>query len=74
VWSNGIVERQVSADAGAGLGDGRVGVEIHLSYFTERQRRSTNTLSRQQPLPSMLMAIFSRRRAAVNAVLVNCDP
>lgn len=33
VWPNGIVEVEVLADAGAGLGDGRVGVEVHLFVF-----------------------------------------
>ena len=63
-----IVERQIAADRGAGLADRAIGPQVDLLVFTERHRRSTNTLSRQPPRPSMLIAIC---RTAVNAMLVN---
>lgn len=33
MWSNDIVGVEVSADAGADLGDGRIGVELNLFVF-----------------------------------------
>ena len=53
-----IEELEVTTEAGA---DGRHGL-VRMqgetsSYLTERQSRSTNTLSRQQPWPSMLIWI-----------------
>ena len=44
------------------------------SYLTERQSRSTNTLSRHAPLPSMLMAMALSVNKPVNSVLVNWLP
>ncbi len=52
-----VVERQISADRGAGPGDAVVGFRYTSSYLTDRQSRSTKTLSRQAPLPSMLITI-----------------
>src|SRR5258706_4886713 len=44
------------------------------SYLTLRHNRSTNTLSRQAPLPSMLMAIPFLINTPVNAAPVNWLP
>jgi hypothetical protein len=44
------------------------------SYFTVRQKRSMNTLSRHAPFPSMLMAMSFPMRSSVNASLVNWLP
>src|SRR4051795_2425287 len=44
------------------------------SYLTDRQSRSTNTLSRQAPRPSMLIAMALSISWPVNAVLVNWLP
>jgi len=44
------------------------------SYLSERQTRSTKTLSMQRPLPSMLMVIAAPRSTLVNASAVNCEP
>ena len=44
------------------------------SSFTPRQKRSTKTLSRQAPFPSMLIAISLRMRTPVNAAPENCEP
>ena len=44
------------------------------SYLTLRQRRSTNTLSTQRPLPSMLMATAWALSTVVNALDVNWAP
>ena len=41
------------------------------SYFTVRHKRSTKTLSRQQPLPSMLIRIPWALSTPVNSALVN---
>jgi hypothetical protein len=42
--------------------------------LTERQSRSTKTLSRQAALPSMLIAMALSRSRPVNAALVNWLP
>jgi hypothetical protein len=42
--------------------------------LTDRQSRSTNTLSRHAPLPSMLMAMALSVSRPVNAALVNWLP
>jgi hypothetical protein len=42
--------------------------------LTDRHNRSTNTLSRQQPLPSMLMAMPLSLKRPVNSLLVNWLP
>jgi len=62
--SNGpsaIVKIQIPANRSARLADTGVGLEIDLFVLTDFQIRSTKTLSRQEPLPSMLiaMALFS---------------
>jgi len=40
----------------------------------DRQSRSTKTLSRQEPLPSMLMAMPALSSTLVKSWLVNCEP
>jgi hypothetical protein len=40
----------------------------------DRQSRSMKTFSRQEPLPSMLMAVSALRRTSVKTVLVNWLP
>jgi len=42
--------------------------------LTLRHSRSTKTLSRHAPLPSMLMAILFLANTPVNAAPVNCEP
>jgi hypothetical protein len=44
------------------------------SYLTLRQSRSRKTLSRQAPLPSMLMAMPLLASTPVKAEPVNCKP
>ena len=44
-----------------------------LSYFTERHSRSTLTLSRHRPLPSMLIATSAARRTSRKLSLVYCE-
>src|SRR6516164_11254240 len=44
------------------------------SYLTLRHRRSTNTLSRQAPLPSMLIAMPWSTSTPVKAAPMNCEP
>jgi hypothetical protein len=66
-----IVEVEAAANRCARLRHTAVGSEIHLPYLTLRHSRSTKTLSRQAPLPSMLMAIAFLIRTSVNAVPVN---
>ncbi len=71
------VQRQVRSDIGhadAGLGHGLVGVEVHFSYLIDRQSRSTKTLSRHAPLPSIEMAISAFFSTAVKSIEVNCEP
>ena len=47
---------------------------LQWMYFTLRHSRSTNTLSRQAPLPSMLMPMPRFFRMSVNSALVNWLP
>jgi hypothetical protein len=42
--------------------------------LTDRQSRSIKTLSRHEPLPSMLMAMPLLRSTLVNSALVNWLP
>jgi hypothetical protein len=56
-----IEELEIAREPGPDVRDGLIAVQVHLSDLTERQSRSTNTLSRQQPLPSMLISICRRR-------------
>ena len=51
------------------LGYRIVGPQVHFLHLTDRQSRSTNTLSRHAPRPSMLMAMALSVSAPVNAVL-----
>jgi|ERR1700733_14547160 len=44
------------------------------TYLTLRHGRSTNTLSRQAPLPSMLIAMPLSASTPVKAAPVNCEP
>ena len=54
VWSSAVVKVQVTADR-ARLGHADPAGRYTSSYLTLRQSRSTKTLSRQAPLPSMLI-------------------
>lgn len=47
---------------------------IACNQAGRRQNRSTNTLSRQAPLPSIEMAISAFFSTAVKSMDVNCDP
>jgi hypothetical protein len=62
MWSSAVVEADVLADGSPGLGHRVVGSEIYL-YLNDRQSRSTKTLSRHEPLPSMLMAMLLDQHA-----------
>ena len=44
------------------------------SYFTLRHSRSTNTVSRQQPVPSLLIWRSGSFRSPVHSRLVNWHP
>src|SRR5258706_12594281 len=56
--SAAVVEVEIAADRRAGLADAVVGPQINLLVFDAAPySRSTNTLSRQAPLPSMLIAM-----------------
>lgn len=75
MWASAIIKGgQISANADAGLGHGLIGVEVDFLVFDQRQSRSTNTLSRQAPLPSIEMAISAFFNTAVKSIEVNCDP
>ena len=69
-----IVELEVAADRGAGLADAVVGAQIDLLVFDAAPQPLTNTLSRQAPLPSILMAMPWPTSALVKAAPVNCEP
>ena len=70
MWSSAVVEDEVLADGSPGLGHRVVGSEIYLLVLTDRQSRSTKTLSRHEPLPSMLMAMPFLINTPVNSALV----
>ena len=57
MWAPCVVEVEVTADRSAGLADAVVALQIYLLVLTVRHSRSTKTLSRQAPLPSMLIAM-----------------
>ena len=67
MWPRFIIETTIPTNRCSGLPDAAVGAQINLQVH----RRSTTTLSRQAPLPSMLMSIFSRNSTPVKAMLVN---
>ena len=73
---SGIVKAvDISADGGPCLRDTGVGPRYTSSYLMVRHRRSTKTLSRQAPFPSMLILIsFLRSSRPVKAMLVNWEP
>ena len=54
--SSPVVKVEISTNRASRLTDGFVGLQTS-SYLTLFQSLSTNTLSRQAPLPSMLMAM-----------------
>jgi hypothetical protein len=63
---DGIGGCQVPSDAGAGLGDRGVCIEIHLLVFHRApEPLPTNTLSHQRPCSFMRMAILASRRCFV---------
>src|SRR6516162_6929835 len=69
-----IVELEVAHKRDSHLLGSLVGVEVMLSYFTLRHSRSTNTLSIQRPLPSMLMRTPLAASTAVKFSSVNWLP
>ncbi len=71
MWAPGVVEIQVAAEVGSASATPSLARKYASSYFTVHQRRSIKTLSRQEPRPSMLIAIRFSCNRAVNAVLVN---
>ena len=52
-----VEEIQIPSDQPPSLGDRFIRPQIDLLYFNDRHRRSTKTLSRHAPRPSMLIAI-----------------
>jgi hypothetical protein len=74
VRSTAVVEFQISADRVRASATLSYALMYTSSYFTVRQKRSMNTLSRHEPFPSMLMAMPFPMRSSVNASLVNWLP
>jgi hypothetical protein len=69
VGSHGAPDRSPS------LGDAAIGAQVDLLVLHRPpESRSTKTLSRQAPLPSLLMAILTSFSALMKAMLVNCEP
>src|SRR6202048_390562 len=66
-----IVEAEPGANAGLGLGDRRIGIEVDFLVFEAPPHRSTKMLSMQRPLPSMLIVISWRFKVPVKSSLVN---
>jgi hypothetical protein len=62
------------ADRDARLAEGVVALRSISLYLIDRQSRSTKTLSRQEPLPSMLMATPASISTLVKSWLVNGEP
>jgi hypothetical protein len=71
--SAAVVEVQAIADRTARLADSHRPSDTP-PHLTLRYSRSTNTLSREAPLPSMLIAMPLAASTPAKAVLVNCDP
>jgi hypothetical protein len=69
-----VVEVEIATQGGACLADAVVGPQIDLLVFDDRHSRSTKTLSRNAPRPSMLMAMPLAASRPVKAELVNCEP
>ena len=70
--SRGVVPVQMPVDACTRGASRFVGVQVHLSsHFTVRHSRSTNTLSRHAPRPSMESLQPRPRTAVVNSAAVN---
>jgi len=64
------VEVDVAVKRSSRLVDAVIGLRHNSSYLTLRQKRSRNTtLSRHEPLPSMLIAIWCSTRTSVKARL-----
>lgn len=74
VTAPGVIEFKVASQSLTQFGGRLVGTQYTSAYLTLCHRRSTITLSIQQPLPSMLMAIPWSLSTPVNASEVNCDP
>ncbi len=74
VRPSAVVKVQIAADRLPRLADAVVGPQVDLLYLTLRHSRSTNTLSRQAPLPSMLMAMPLAVSTPMKAWPVNCEP
>ena len=55
--STAVVEVQVAADRTAGLADAIIGLQIYLLIFKLSPQPLNQELSRQAPLPSMLIAM-----------------
>jgi hypothetical protein len=66
-----VVEAEDAFQAGVGLDLGLVAPEVDSSYLTVRQSRSTKTLSRQRPLPSIESFTPSANSGWVNSAEVN---
>ena len=69
-----VVEGDVAADRLPCFADAFIGVQIDFSYLMVRQKRSTKTLSRHAPLPSMLIEMPLSSSTLVNSALVNWLP
>lgn len=68
-----VVKSQISSDANSSISHAGIGVEIDLLVFDRPPERSTKTLSRHDPLPSMLIATPASTSTEVKAVDVNCE-
>ena len=69
-----IVEVEVAAERGTGLGHAVVGMQIHLLVFDAAPQPLDEYVVAPAPLPSMLMAMPLPASAPVKAALVNCEP
>ena len=69
-----VVETEPGADAGLGLGDAGIGVEIDLLVFKAPPQPLDESLSMQRPLPSLLIVIMAPSRRRVKSSLVNWLP
>jgi len=70
-----VVEAQIPTDRCAGLADRAIGAEVNLLLILHRAPQALDhDIVAPRPLPSMLMAIFSRSNALVKAMLVNWLP
>lgn len=69
-----VVEGQIPADPGAGLGDAGIGPQVDLLIFDAPPQTFDEDVVAPSPLPSMLILISRAASTLMKSVEVNCLP